>query len=93
MLSNVRNVFKVPDLRNKVLFTLAIIVVYRVGAHVPVPGVDTDAVKTLKDQAQQSGRGAVMRDSFTHGSAEQRVQWLSTGLKAGQVKACNTFDN
>ncbi|MCU1345498.1 MAG: secY, partial [Acidimicrobiia bacterium] len=55
MLSNVRNVFKVPDLRNKVLFTLAIIVVYRVGAHVPVPGVDTDAVKTLKDQAQQSG--------------------------------------
>jgi preprotein translocase subunit SecY len=55
VLSNVRNVFKVPDLRNKVLFTLAIIVVYRVGAHVPVPGVDTDAVKTLKDQAQQSG--------------------------------------
>jgi predicted metalloprotease len=43
--------------------------------------------------AQQSGRGAVMRDSFTHGSAEQRVQWLSTGLKTGQVKACNTFDN
>ena len=55
MLSNVRNVFKVPDLRNKVLFTLAIIVVYRIGAHLPVPGVDTDAVKTLKDQAQQSG--------------------------------------
>ena len=43
--------------------------------------------------AQQSGRGAVMRDSFTHGSAEQRVQWLSTGLKTGQVKACNTFEN
>jgi len=55
VLSNVRNVFKVPDLRNKVLFTLAIIVVYRIGAHLPVPGVDTDAVKTLKDQAQQSG--------------------------------------
>ena len=43
--------------------------------------------------AQQSGRGAVMSDSFTHGSAEQRVQWLSTGLKTGQVKACNTFEN
>ena len=55
MLSNVRNVFKVPDLRNKVLFTLGMIVIYRLGAHIPVPGVDTDAVKTLKDQAQQSG--------------------------------------
>jgi predicted metalloprotease len=43
--------------------------------------------------ARQAGRGAVMRDSFTHGSAEQRVQWLSAGLKTGQVKACNTFEN
>ena len=43
--------------------------------------------------AQQSGRGAVVPDSFTHGSAEQRVEWLTAGLKSGQVKACNTFAN
>ena len=43
--------------------------------------------------AQQAGRGAVVPDSFTHGSAEQRVQWLSAGLQSGQVKACNTFQN
>lgn len=43
--------------------------------------------------AQQSGRGAVVPDSFTHGSADQRVQWLTTGLRSGQVKACDTFAN
>ena len=32
------NMFRVPDLRNKILFTLFIIVLYRLGSHVPVPG-------------------------------------------------------
>ena len=40
---------------------------------------------------QQAGRGAVVPDSFTHGSAQQRVQWLTTGLNSGQVKDCDTF--
>jgi uncharacterized protein len=43
--------------------------------------------------ARQSGRGAVVPDSFTHGSSEQRVQWLSTGLRSGQLETCNTFKN
>ena len=42
--------------------------------------------------AQQSGRGAIVPDSFTHGSSAQRVQWLSTGLRTGQLQACNTFE-
>lgn len=40
---------------------------------------------------QQSGRGAVVPDSFTHGSSEQRVRWLTTGLRSGTVASCNTF--
>ena len=40
---------------------------------------------------QMSGRGAVVPDSFTHGSAAQRVQWLTTGLRSGTVQSCNTF--
>lgn len=39
---------------------------------------------------QQSGR-VVVPDSFTHGSAQQRVQWLLTGLRSGTIAACNTF--
>jgi len=39
------NVFKVEELRNRVLFVLAIMVVYRIGAHIPVPGVDVAAIQ------------------------------------------------
>ncbi len=47
MIEAIRNAFKVPDLRRKILFTLLIILVYRFGAHIPVPGVDTAAIKSL----------------------------------------------
>jgi len=43
------------------------------------------------DRLQQSSRGTVVPDSFTHGSSAQRVQWLTTGLKSGEVDSCNTF--
>ncbi|HAX82797.1 MAG TPA: preprotein translocase subunit SecY [Actinobacteria bacterium] len=47
--------FRIRDLRNKVLFTLMIIAVYRLGAAIPVPGVDIDAVKQFADEAQAAG--------------------------------------
>ncbi len=47
MIEAIKNAFRIPDLRKKILFTLAIIALYRVGAHVPVPGVDPVAVKEL----------------------------------------------
>jgi len=55
VLSSLRNIFRVPDLRNKVLFSLLMILVYRFGAYVPVPGIDVSALQTLKDQAAQGG--------------------------------------
>ncbi|HKM62931.1 MAG TPA: neutral zinc metallopeptidase [Acidisphaera sp.] len=45
------------------------------------------------DRLQQASRGTAVPDSFTHGSSEQRVQWLTTGLRSGQVKDCDTFAN
>jgi preprotein translocase subunit SecY len=45
MLSAFRNAFKIPELRGKILFTVAIIAVYRLGSHLPVPGVAFDAVQ------------------------------------------------
>jgi preprotein translocase subunit SecY len=55
VLSSLRNIFRIPDLRNKIVFTLAVIAVYRLGSHVPVPGIDISALKTLKNQADQGG--------------------------------------
>jgi len=43
------------------------------------------------DTLQRKSQGQVVPDSFTHGSAEQRKRWFSTGFKEGTIKACNTF--
>ena len=43
------------------------------------------------DRLQQKGQGRVVPDSFTHGSSAQRVRWLTTGLKSGDIKSCDTF--
>jgi len=54
-LSTLRNVFKIPELRNKLLFTLLMIAVYRLGAHIPVPGIDLGQIKEIQDKADSSG--------------------------------------
>jgi preprotein translocase subunit SecY len=47
---NLITIFKIPEIRKKILFTLAIIVVYRLGSHIPIPGVDLDALDKLFNQ-------------------------------------------
>ena len=68
MLSRLRNMFRVPDLRNKILFTILIIAVYRVGAHLPVPYVDFDAIKQLQDNAESTGGVVGFLDLFSGGA-------------------------
>ena len=59
------------------------------------PGDVEKAVRTAQsigdDRLQQASGGRVVPDSFTHGSAAQRVEWLNRGLQSGRVDACNTF--
>ncbi|MDA8103131.1 MAG: preprotein translocase subunit SecY [Nitrospiraceae bacterium] len=55
MLGSLKNIFKVADLRNKVLFTIFIIVVYQFGANLPVPGIDFNALKQLESTAGAGG--------------------------------------
>jgi preprotein translocase subunit SecY len=47
MLGTFVNIFKVPDLRNKILFTLALLCLYRIGFHIPVPGFDSGKFSRL----------------------------------------------
>ena len=55
MFSNLKNIFKVEDLRKKVFFTLAMIMVYRFGASLRVPGIDASAVAQLREAAKSQG--------------------------------------
>ena len=49
MLTAISNAFRIPELRKKLLFTLAMIMLYRLGAYIPVPGINIAAVKALVD--------------------------------------------
>jgi predicted metalloprotease len=44
------------------------------------------------DTLQKAARGRVVPESFTHGSSAQRVKWFKTGMKSGQIRACDTFE-
>ncbi|RYX89676.1 MAG: metalloprotease [Comamonadaceae bacterium] len=49
------------------------------------------AAKIGDDALQRSSGGAVVPESFTHGTSAQRQRWFNTGLKSGSIKACDTF--
>jgi len=49
------------------------------------------AAKIGDDALQRGNGGAVVPESFTHGTSAQRQKWFSTGLQTGSVKACDTF--
>jgi preprotein translocase subunit SecY len=59
MLQAVTNAFKVPDLRRKILFTLGMLAIFRVIAHVPVPGVDVVALQQAFDSSQNGTFGGL----------------------------------
>ncbi len=50
MFKTLINVFRVPELRNKVLFTLMMLAIYRIGFHIPIPGVDQDKFKEMAER-------------------------------------------
>ena len=55
MLKSMLNMFRVGDLRKRILFTLLMILLYRIGAFVPAPGIDVEQVQLLRDRANQGG--------------------------------------
>jgi len=66
---SLRNLFAIPDLRNRVLFTLGMLAVYRVGSHIPTPGVNPQALAELARQLQNTMFG--LYDMFTGGQLSQ----------------------
>jgi preprotein translocase subunit SecY len=50
MIQTIRNIFSIPDLRKRVLFTLGLLFVYRIGSHIPTPGVDVVALSAFFDE-------------------------------------------
>ncbi|HKQ91206.1 MAG TPA: preprotein translocase subunit SecY [Blastocatellia bacterium] len=75
-LNAVRNLFRVPDLRKRVLFTLGMLIIYRTGIHIPVPGVDREALAQL--WGQLGGMFGVL-DLFSGGNL-RRISIFALGI-------------
>ncbi len=69
MLGAFQNIFKIPELKKRVLFSLGMLAVYRVGCHIPTPGIDGQALSHFFKQAQGTLLG--MFDMFSGGALEK----------------------
>jgi preprotein translocase subunit SecY len=67
VLSRLKNMFKVADLRGKILFTIFVIAVFRLGCHLPLPYVDFSAIQAVQGQAKLGGAVAFL-DLFSGGA-------------------------
>jgi preprotein translocase subunit SecY len=79
MVKSVPNIFKIPDLRNKILFTMGMVVVYRLGCHIPVPGINAPALGALLNSPQFKGSAFGLYDIFV-GGALGRAAIFSLGI-------------
>src|SRR5215471_15091900 len=77
MFEKLANIFRVPDLRKRVLFTLAMLAVYRLGSHIPTPGIDTEALR--KAFESQSGGLLGFYDLFSGGNL-RRLTVFALGI-------------
>lgn len=66
MIGGFKNIAKIPELQKKILFTFLLLAVYRIGVHVPTPGIDTQALAALFEQAKNSLLG--LFDMFAGGA-------------------------
>lgn len=77
MLEKFLNIFRIPDLRKRVLFTLGILAVYRLGAVIPTPGINSTQLELLF--SQQSGSALGLMDLFSGGSL-RRMTIFALGI-------------
>ena len=72
---NLENIFSIPELLRKIVFTLALLCIYRVGFHVPLPGVDHEMLKEKMGQQEESeggiGQAIQYFSMFTGGTLQQ----------------------
>jgi len=77
VLSSISNIFKIPELKNRVLFTLILLAVYRIGAHIPTPGINGEELS--KFLLERGGAMMGFFDMFS-GGALSRVTIFALGI-------------
>ena len=78
MLQTLANSFRVPEIRMKIAFTAAMLLLYRLGAYIPAPGIDTAAVKDL--ESNFSGNGILPFLNLFSGGSLSRLSLFALGI-------------
>jgi len=78
LFKTVQNAWKIPDLRNKIIYTLFIIIVFRIGSVIPVPFLDIESLKTLMDQ--YSGDNVLAYQNMLSGGAFANATIFAMGI-------------
>jgi preprotein translocase subunit SecY len=71
VISGLQNISKIPELRNRILFTFGMLAVYRIGIFVPTPGIDTQALGAFFEEQAKGGSLLGLIDMFTGGALSQ----------------------
>jgi preprotein translocase subunit SecY len=74
------NAFKIPDLRKKILFTVGVIALYRLGSHIPVPNVDISRLQEIRDAASSEGLSALQFIDLFSGGALTNFAVFALGI-------------
>ncbi len=77
MIDRIKNIFNIPELRTRIFFTLGILIVVRIGAHIPVPGINADALGAAIQNFQNTLFG--LYDLFA-GGAFQKATLFALGI-------------
>src|ERR1700723_2671094 len=73
MFDKLANIFRIPDLRKRILFTLGMLFVYRLGGHLPTPGIDTAKLESFFTQGSTSGSLLGFVDLFSGGQLRRMI--------------------
>ena len=79
MFNSISNIFKIPDLKKKILYTALILIIYRLGSFVPVPGINASVLKDFIEGAGSDGNMFSMFDLFVGGNL-QRASIFALGI-------------
>jgi preprotein translocase subunit SecY len=79
MMQSFQSVFKIPELKQRIFFTLMILIVYRIGGHIPIPGINGEALLAFFNEASQ-GRGLLSLYDLFAGGAFSRATVFALGI-------------
>ena len=77
MIEKIRNIFAIPELRKKIIFTLGILVIVRLGSQVPIPGINPDALRQTMESLNDTFFGLFNLFTGHTGASPRYFVWAA----------------